>query len=565
MKSYTMSRKVYQPAILFLLVVMLLVGSVTTATALQLYDGEAYRVNLDTTLSWGARWRLQDRDPDLIHVVHGGNKQGANGDNGNLNFDKGLISNTFKITSELEIRSDNFGLFTRGTAFYDYEIMQNDREYVQLGDKGEEQAGTDVKLLDAYVWGTHDFGEIPVALKVGDQVVNWGESTFIGNSINTINPVDLAAIRVPGAELREALIPEGMVWGSVSPTLDTSIEALYLYDWEETKADASGTYFSTNDYATPDGFKVVLDNSPFGDMANASVEDTFLAVGRSETRDADDQGQFGMAFRANVPALNDTEFGFYYLNYHSRLPIVSATTGTPRPDLDAYLKTAKYYTEYPEDIQLFGLSFSTEALSWSIRGEVSHKLDVPYQIDDAQLIAAAIGAINPGQANNNLVGNYYRQFNTDIKGYRLFDVSQAQVTLTKILRPIIGADGGAFLTEFGYTYVHDLPDVPILESPGGSIYDSGAWGYRARLVLNYLNAIGPVNLSPRIGWNHDVDGSTPQPGRTFLQDRKAILFGLKATYQSWAADISYADFFGAGKDNKKNDRDYIAFNIKYSF
>jgi len=565
MNFFSSRKNVWKPTIIFALVSIFLLGDGSPVKALQLHNGDAFKVNLDTTISWGAKWRVEDRDPDLIQKANGGNKDGANGDNGNLNFDQGMISNAFKITSDLEIRNDNFGLFTRGTAFYDYEIMEHDRKYVQLGNKGEEQAGTDIELLDAYVWGAHDFGEIPVMLKVGDQVVNWGESTFIGNSINAINPIDAGAIRVPGAEIREALIPEGMVYLSVSPTLDTSIEALYLYDWGETEADASGTYFANQDYATPDGFKAILDQSPFGDMGDASVDDTFMAIPRSKTREADDQGQWGLSVKTFVPALNDTEFGFYYLNYHSRLPVLSATTGTKPAKLNKYLKTAKYYTEYPEDIQLFGVSFSTEALGWAMRGEVSHRLDVPYQIDDKQLIAAAVGAMNEEQAKGNLAGNYFQQYNTDIEGYRLFDVSQAQVTFTKIFSPIIGADGGAFITEVGYTHVHDLPDEPILESPGGIVYHNGSWGYRSRLIFNYLSAIGAVNLFPRIGWNHDVQGTSPGPGRTFLEHRKAVTLGLKSTYQSWSVDVSYATFFGAGKDNKKNDRDFIGCSLKYSF
>ncbi|MCD4719191.1 MAG: DUF1302 domain-containing protein [Desulfobacula sp.] len=634
MSFFLTKRNICQATFLFLLVAMHFLWGVSTTYAVQLYDDKGYTINLDTTLSWGAKWRLDDRDPDLIHVINGGNKAGANGDNGNLNFDKGLISNAIKATSELEIKKDNFGLFVRGTAFYDYEIMKNDREYVQLGEIGKEQAGKDVELLDAYIWGAHDFGEVPVMLKVGEQVVNWGESVFIRNGINAINPIDAGAIRVPGSEVREALIPEGMVNFSISPTLNTSIEAIYLYDWGETEADASGTYFSNNDWVTPDGFKAVLDQSPFGDMQDASLDDTFMAIGRSATREASDQGQWGASFKAYVPALNDTEFGFFYLRYHSRLPLGSATTGTQAgaqtagiiaasaPPIgmavgvalaggatvpqaiaagtaagvaagapqessqaiaataatggnvaattgayaaDSYVETAKYYSEYPEDIQLFGVSFNTEAFGWGVQGEVSHRLDVPYQIDDAQLIAAAMGAINANQANNNLIGNYQGQFETDIQGYLLYDVTQAQVALTKMFRPILGSDGGTFITEFGYTYVHDLPSEAILESPSGIVYDSGSWGYRSRLIFKYLNAIGPVNLFPRIGWNHDVKGSSPTPGRSFLEDRRAVMLGLKATYQSWSFDVSYSNFFGAGKDNKINDRDFIGCSLKYSF
>ena len=102
--------------------------------------------------------------------------------------------------------------------------------------------------------------------------------------------------------------------------------------------------------------------------------------------------------------------------------------------------------------------------------------------------------------------------------------------------------------------------------PSDAFADATSWGYRAIAKLDYNNAIGAVTLSPRIAWAHDVDGNTPGPGGNFLEDRKAITFGLGASYQStWSADLSYTDFFGAGRYNLVNDRDFVAFNIKYSF
>ena len=39
-------------------------------------------------------------------------------------------------------------------------------------------------------------------------------------------------------------------------------------------------------------------------------------------------GQYGVALRLFAPSMNDTEFGFYFINYHSRLPLVNGLTGT---------------------------------------------------------------------------------------------------------------------------------------------------------------------------------------------------------------------------------------------
>ncbi|MGH6634650.1 MAG: DUF1302 family protein [Gammaproteobacteria bacterium] len=41
---------------------------------------------------------------------------------------------------------------------------------------------------------------------------------------------------------------------------------------------------------------------------------------------------------------------------------------------------------------------------------------------------------------------------------------------------------------------------------------------------------------------------------------------MTATYQQqWEWDINYTNFFGAGRHNLLSDRDFVAFNLKYSF
>ncbi|HSH71173.1 MAG TPA: DUF1302 domain-containing protein, partial [Deferrisomatales bacterium] len=581
----------------------------------------------------------------------------------------GLVSNVAKITSELELRTDQFGAFVRGSAFYDFEVMGDGNDRTDLTRDAKNLVGRRVDLLDAYLWGNFDLGPMPLQVRVGEQVVSWGESTFIQGGINTINPIDVSAIRVPGAELREALNPEGMVWASLGLTENFSLEGLYLYDWEETVIDPTGSYWSTNDFAGDGGKKVMLGFGEAPDGGNASVADTFLAVPRGDTTYANDQGQFGVALRVFAPGLNDTEFGFYYLRYNSRLPVISATTGTAAgvgaagliagvaPTIigtalvagvpaaiaageaagvstaaataiagsaaaaaaaaaaaggdpvaaasaaggkaatsfatDAYAKTAHYRTEYPEDIQLLGVSLNTLE-PWSgiaFQAEVSHRLDVPLQVDDLELLFATLGGLNVGLAQGNQLGNYYMQLDQDIDGYIERDVTQVQATATKIFGPGFGADQTVLLGEVGWTHVHNMPDKDELRMEGPATYISGnqdlayahgigadryepasafadadSWGYRAVLKMDFNNAIGAVALSPRVAWSHDVSGITPGPGGNFIEGRKAVTLGLGSSYQNaWTTDLSYTSFFGAGRYNLLNDRDFVAFNIKYSF
>ena len=69
--------------------------------AVDLSSGD-YTLNLDTTISWGARYRVADRDMRLIGLPSGGTAYSVNGDDGNLNFDTGIVSNTLKATIDID-------------------------------------------------------------------------------------------------------------------------------------------------------------------------------------------------------------------------------------------------------------------------------------------------------------------------------------------------------------------------------------------------------------------------------------------------------------------------------
>ena len=147
--------------------------------------------------------------------------------------------------------------------------------------------------------------------------------------------------------------------------------------------------------------------------------------------------------------------------------------------------------------------------------------------------------------------------NEDLKGYRLFDVVQAQATLTRIFRPIesLGVDQWLLVGELGVTHVRDIPDRDklLLEGaqtnlPGttgslrlarsnfgsslpqqdGGYADATSWGYQIRARFDFLNAIGPVNLFPNIAFSHDFSGTTPSPLGNFIEGRGSVSVGLEA-------------------------------------
>lgn len=571
------------------------------AQAAEYRQGE-FRISWGTTLSYGAMWRVADRDPRLIGIANGGTAVSVNSDDGNLNYDTGLVSNAVKATTELELSYKNFGGFLRLYGFYDHENEKGTRARRPLTAGALDRVGSRAEVRDAFLWYKTRLGGAPIELRAGNQVLSWGESTFIQNGINAINPVDVSALRVPGAELRDALLPVGIVHASVGTSANTALELFYQYSWDETKIDPPGTYFSTTDIAGADGSRVMLgfgmvpDTLPPGPMP-PPIGPVGAVVQRSADRAAKDSGQYGLAFRWFAPRLAGTEFGLYYVNYHSRLPVISARAGTLAGlMLGDYVGSANYFLEYPEDIKLFGLSFNTllgrSGIAW--QGEVSHRRDVPLQVDDVELLFAALSPLalvgSPvGQllAATNQIGRF--SFGEEIHGARRFDVTQFQTTATKVFGRILGADQFTMVWEGAVSRIHNLPERDVLRLDGPATYTSGnpihtqagvqpvtelagafpgatAWGYQLAGRLDYNNAFQSVNLSPRFSWQHDVSGISPGPGGNFLEGRKALTVGLTATYRiSWEVDLSYTNFSGAGRYNLLNDRDFIATNVKYSF
>lgn len=737
------------------------------AAAAEFDSGDA-RIGLDTTISHGISWRL--KDPQV-------RPERLNSDDGDLNYERGIVSNTSRFTSELDVEFGNIGAFARVQGFVDFENRGGDGAHKPLPGEAQDRIGDDIEVLDLYASGAFDAGGMPIDARLGYQVLNWGESTFIQGGVNVVNPLDAARLRKPGAELREGLLPVPMISVAAAPTDELSVEAFYQLKWAETRVDPSGTYFAANDYATPGGTRAFLWNrgslrlvkitdkggglggapgeallpainlglagfNVFEPMAapmpltncrltsaaptvagpgcQGGFDPHFMSVSRGleYERDPSNSGQWGVAVRYYSEALNDTEFGFFFVNHHSRLPLVSAiygsqtgldeavaaytgVAGTPnalyaatrgaveplvepevrakveagaraqfaadrlppgtpdavideqfraarahpvfgpqiqqgidktvqeelsafvkrtiddppeaaKPSIDGaraalqgaaeliatdrYGRTARYFVEYPEDLQVFGFSFNTllGTTGWALQGEYSYHPDTPLQRDDAAMFTAGLAplfgtlrvraqlralaaqcAANPrapdcagiGPMQQALAG-FQNLLETELTGYVQRDVSQMQATATKVIGPVFGADGAVFIAEAALSRVHDMPDREAwpLETfaAGDDPADDTSWGYRAAGRLDYNNAIGAVRLSPYAQFQHDVSGNSPGPSGQFVEGRTALTLGLGVGYlDSIRADLSYTMY--GGTYNYLADRDFVALSASYSF
>ena len=226
-----------------------------TANAVQFKYENGLSGSLDTTVSAGISVRTSSPSPDLIGIANGGTSRSVNEDDGDRNFGKNKpFSELFKITQDLELKYDDWTFFGRGLYFVDFKT----RKASFLGPIGRERIGQDAKILDAFVSKGFDILGKNVKVRAGNQVISWGESTFIPNGINVINPVDIAKLRVPGSELKEAFIPTSSAWGSLELTKNASVEGWVQFNFDKIKLDPKGSYWSNNDFASDDANQVFV-------------------------------------------------------------------------------------------------------------------------------------------------------------------------------------------------------------------------------------------------------------------------------------------------------------------
>ncbi len=179
--------------------------------------------------------------------MNGGSAQSANFDDGDLNYDEGIVSNMVQASAELAVRWGFLGAYVRGLGFYDFETELSDRERTDLSNDADRYVGKRGELRDYYLDARFRVRGMPVQLRVGDQVLNWGESTFLRFGVQIVNPLDLVALFRPASSAQDLQIPQGMVWAAAILTEEVAIEGYYQYDWEPVRTPPIGWYFSDND------------------------------------------------------------------------------------------------------------------------------------------------------------------------------------------------------------------------------------------------------------------------------------------------------------------------------
>lgn len=207
-----------------------------------------------------------------------------------------------------------------------------------------------------------------------------------------------------------------------------------------------------------------------------------------------------------------------------------------------------------------------------------------------------------------------------IRGYEQLGVYQFNFGATQVLGATdnwIGADQILGVLEVGGTWIPDLPPLDVLqfEAPGtythasagadgsGSYYtdatrrqacstnptcsygpdglrfnphqadlslypDKFSWGYRIISIIRYESVFPGISFQPQIIWQHDMNGTAPQPLDTnFVEGRKTASINFEVRYKSsLSINPGYTWFTGGkGASNLYRDRDFAQLYVRYQF
>jgi hypothetical protein len=313
-------------------------------------------------------------------------------------------------------------------------------------------------------------------------------------------------------------------------------------------------------------------------------------------RDARKQGQWGVALRYFADAIG-TEFGAYYIRFHSQQPSLGivaepyplvATTffipesfgfflpiqealapGTMPPNpLDVTVDTASipvgYFREYPEDINIFGVSAATELFGIAWGAEISYTTQLPLAVTTA-FEEALFGAVATGRRTT--VSGFVREERLQAHLNAIATIGRGDPYVGAIVRALhissLAVTGEVVLVDFP-NFDESLSYATVNNTGRPTEF---SWAYALLIQGDYDNPLGiPITVTPRVSFSHAVNGTYPGGQTQFIEDTMSFAAGVNVDYLGvWQFDLSYTSYFGGGDRNPVIDRDFASFSITRSF
>ncbi len=512
------------------------------ARAFSLYDGSQYgnnvEVHLDTTFSYTGIVRTQNPSVRLTGVSN------LNGNDGDLNFAHGMVSNLFEVTPVLDIRDGDFGAHFSGDAYLNPNYLMGNQnnspstnnsisiaKNTDFTSATRNVEGENAELLDAFVYGAKHFGNDQVIiLKVGRQTLLWGQSLFLSNNgiAGGMTAFDVVtADNNPTAQTQQLILPAGQVVATYQPNQVVTLQGYYQFEWQPDKLEAVGSYFSTTDILDKGGQRLLF-APDFGVRRTKDV------------RPPINNGQFGASLQLT---LGNYDLGFYGLRYDSKSPTVYLAS--------PYAQS--YSVVYPRDIYIEGVALSTTVGATNIAGELSSR----------QHMNLATGA------NFSATGNV-----NSAPAFPVGDTIAGQVSAIYVSPGIPLDPGGVTVDgEIGFNHVVKVTaNDAAITSPatGGLRRSSTAADMEVVASPTYYNPIPNMTLSFPIGLTYNLYGRS-EVDPTENHGTGSISVGVSVVYKTvWIASVTFDDHLGAANpllsgEPSVADRNYVLLNLQRSF
>ncbi len=358
--------------------VLPIVLGMSTAQAIEIDTGNSdLTIRWDNTARYNYMLRVESQDQNILNS--------ANSDDGDRNFNKGTVSNRIDLLSELDVvYKKAWGFRVSGAGWYDAAARHLDNTSVATSNhlvNGQQaiglsnttkryHQGPSGEILDAFIFGRTDLGDIPLNFKLGRHTTFWGEALL--SPIHSLSygqaPLDLRkAAAVPGTEAKELFLPRNALSAQLQVNPELSLAGQYFLDWAPFRIPEAGSYLGA------------------GDMLQGGGESLILAPGAIFQHGADvtpeKRGDWGMSARLRPNWLDGT-MGLYYRK-----------TADIQFQMHIAPTTGQYNFVYPGDIDIYGVSLSKNVAGVSLGAEVNYRKNMPLNSDPVMVGLPIPGAL----------------------------------------------------------------------------------------------------------------------------------------------------------------------------
>jgi len=564
---------------------------------------EDLAVRWDNTFRYNLADRVNSQNQALL--------KSPNNDDGDRNFNKGIVSNRLDILSEFDvIYKKRYGFRVSAAGWYDAAYRSLDNNSVATSNNlvngqpalglsdftSRWNKGASGEILDAFVFGGIDIGETQLNMKLGQHTTFWGESLF--SPIHSLsygqNPLDLRkGIAIPGTEAKELFVPRNSISASLVATPELSFNAQYFFDWDPIRIPDSGSFLGGYDMLLAGGDSLIV--------GPGAVPGTFNRLTQGGPVNPKNTGDWGVNTRWS-PSWLDGTLGFYYRNTSDIQPqihVMPAVATVPaagcaragfRPigPTTCYINPAaaslgnlqqglvgQYFLVTPSDIDVFGVSLSKNIGGVSVGAEINYRHNMPLASDPVTILPTALVASTPGaisslpgqgQTGGALGNTMHGVFNVlgTIAGTPLFDAASwaAEVQWNQWLS--VTQNEAVFKGRNSYYGVDKVSKTYF----GLNLSFTPTW-YQ---VFPGVDLSMPMNIATGLYGNSAVaSGGNDGAGNYSI--------GVGAdVYQKYRFDLKYTDYFGdlwlapngsvqssAGFNALIKDRGFVSLTFKTTF